>query len=470
LDDRKLKLMGNAPVRSAIIQLALPTMLAAIAQILYNMTDMLFIGMLGDSDLVAAISLAMPLVFVIVAFGNIFGIGAASYISRQLGEKNMDEARHANAVAFYTSAGGGVIICALLLVFIEPIIRLVGSSPNTFRPTVEYFTILAGFGPFLLLQVGLSGLVRSEGATSKAMWGMILGIGSNVILDPIFIFTLGMGLKGAAWATVIGNGLGTLFYIVHFIKGRTVLSIRPRDFKPTKRIYGETFKIGVPAAISMVILSISNILGNIFANGYGDKVVAGFGISMRVTSMAIMLMVGLAQGYQPFAGYNFGAKQYARLRSGIKITMIYSTSLALIFMVVFLLFGRFFVSIFISNDPETVEAGAMFVRGFAFGVTFIGPQMTFMNTFQATGKAVRALLLSLGRQLLVYVPMLLLLNHLFGLDGIVFAQPTADVVSCVAAVLMSISFMKQLHELEHKEEDVQQEVACLMESESEAGA
>jgi len=448
LDDGRLKLMGNAPVKSAIVRLALPTMLAAIVQILYNLTDTLYIGMLGDKELVAAISLAIPLVFVLNAYGNIFGIGAASYISRQLGAENFEEAWHANTVAVYTAAGGGAVLSALMFIFRGPLLSIIGTSPETFAPTEAYFGILVGCGPLLILQVALAGLVRSEGATAKAMWGMIIGVGSNIILDPIFIFTLGWGIEGAAWATVIGNALGTAYYLLHFIKGKTVLSIKPKHFCPSRRIYGQTFEIGLPAALSNLIMSLSFILGNVFAAGYGDDVVAGFGINQRINSTCVMLIIGLVQGFQPFAGYNFGAKHYRRLSQGIKVTALYSTALAVIFMIVFQLCPKEIVSLFIAGEPETVEAGVKFLKAFSLGLPFIGLQMTFMSTFQAAGLALRAFLLSLGRQLLIYVPLLLLLNSLMQLEGMIYAQPAADFISTIAAVLMSISFLKKLKKLD----------------------
>jgi multidrug efflux pump len=453
MDDRKLRLMGRTPVKSAIIRLAGPTMLAATVQIIYNWTDTAFIGLLGNSDLVAAISLALPLVFLIVAIGNIFGIGAASYISRQLGAKNMTEARHANSVAFYTAAGAGAVISASIFALREPLLHIIGTSAETFGPTFEYFSILIAFGPLLVLQVALAGLVRSEGATAKAMWGMVIGFGTNIVLDPVFIFGFGMGIKGAAWATVIGNGLGVLFYILHFIKGKTLLSIKLRDFRPTRRIYWQTLEIGVPASLSMLVMSVSFILGNVFANVYGDEVVAGFGICQRVMSMCIMLMVGVSQGYQPFAGYNYGAKQFDRLKSGLKVTMLYNISLGIFFMVFFLFFSREITGLFIKGNPATVDAAQMFVRAFALGMPFVGLQMTLMVTFQATGKAVRAMLISLGRQAIVFLPLLFLLNYLFGLDGFVYAQPLADIISAVAAVLLSISFIRQLRAMHDEQRD-----------------
>ena len=452
MDDKKLKLMGSAPVGRAILQLAIPTMLAAVVQILYNITDTIFIGMLGDSDLVAAISIILPLVFGIIAFGNLFGIGAASYISRQLGAGNMEEARHANAVAAYTATVVGVVLTVVFVVFRGPLLGVIGTSADTLGPTSEYFTILSSFSPLLILQVALAGLVRSEGATSKAMWGMIIGLGTNIVLDPVFIFTLEMGIAGAAWATVIGNGLGVVFYILHFVKGKTVLSIHPKDFRPSRRIYGQIMAIGVPASLSMLVMSISFLLTNVVASAYGDEVVAGIGICQRIMNICIMLMVGIAQGYQPFAGFNYGARQYDRLKRGLKMTMLYNISLGVIFMVLFVTFSHEISGIFIQGELETVNAAAMFLRAFALALPLVGLQFTLMTTFQAVGKALQAMFISLGRQAIVFIPLLYVFNSMFGLEGLRYAQPTADVISAVAAALMSISFIRQMRTLHDEQQ------------------
>ena len=296
--------------------------------------------------------------------------------------------------------------------------------------------------------------MRSEGATGRAMIGMVIGLGANIVLDPLFIFVFGLGVVGAAWATAIGNFLGMAYFVMHFLSRKTVLSIRPTDFKPSKRIFSESFKIGLPAALSTLIMGLSMVLSNVLASSYSDFIVAGNGAQMRVNSMCIMLMLGLAQGYQPFAGYNYGAKNYHRLRTGLMTTMVYSTALACFFTVVFLLFGREILSVIITNpeDIAALDAGTKILRAFALGAPFIGVQMTMMVTFQASGKAVRAMLLSLGRQCLLYIPLLFTLNALFGFDGYIFAQPIADVLAMVAALLMSISFIREMR-ARHEDEN-----------------
>lgn len=443
--------MENAPVRSAILKLALPTMLGMVVQVIYNFTDTFFIGLMRDTNMIAAVSLATPLFMAIQAFGNIFAVGSASYISRKLGEKDFTEAKHANAVAFYTSIIVGVVLAGLMILFKTPLLHAIGTSEDTFAPTNEYFTIIAACSILPVLQVSMAGMVRSEGATVKSMMGIVIGVVSNIILDPIFIFGFGLGIAGAAWATIIGNALGTGFYILHFCSKKTLLSIRPKDFKPSTRIYGQSLKIGVSSAVSTAIMGLSMVLANVFAHQYSDATVAGNGIQMRINSICIMLMIGLAQGYQPFAGYNYGARNHHRLIDGLKTTMLYNTVLACFFTLMFVLFGRSLVTAF-TDDPAVIEAGTKILHAFCWGAPFIGMQMTLMTTFQASGKAVRAMLISLGRQCVLYFPLLFILNGLFGFDGYIYAQPTADILTTIAAVLLSISFLKELRKL-HSEEN-----------------
>ncbi|MDC7226731.1 MAG: MATE family efflux transporter [Spirochaetales bacterium] len=447
MNNDRIQIMENTPVRQAIIKLALPTMLSMAVVMIYNLTDTFFIGRLNNPNLVAALSIASPIFMAIQAIGNIFANGAASYISRKLGAKENDEAKSTASVAIYTAIAIGVVITAALLIFREPLLSFIGTSAATYQATSDYYTVISVFAIIFIFQIAISGLIRSEGATNIAMMGIILGIGLNIVLDPIFILVLDMGVGGAAWATAIGNGVGALYYIGYFARKKSLLSIAPRWFKPNKVMYGETFKIGIPSALSNLVMSFSMVLVNILAAGYGDHVVAGNGIQMRVASMAFMLIMGLAQGFQPFAGYNYGAEMYHRLKDGFKITLIYSTILACFFCLIFIIFGESLIGAFI-KDQATVDAGAKILKAFAIAIPFVGLQMTMMITFQSVGKAINAMIVSLGRQCIIYVPALFILNHLFGFNGFIYAQPIADFLTTGGAVLMSLSFFKGLGRLD----------------------
>jgi putative MATE family efflux protein len=436
-----IELMETGRVSTAIIKLALPMLAALLAQALYNMTDMFFIGQTGDTNMVAAVSLAFPLFMMAQAIGNIFAVGASSYISRKLGEKDHDEAKRTSAVSFYASRGVGLLMTASIFAFKEPILWMVGASKDTFSHTDNYFSVLAAFMPLAAAAGSMSGQMRSEGATQKAMTLQLIGIVLNIILDPILILGFNMGTAGAGWATVAGWVLSFAYGIRYFLSKETALSIAPKDFMPNKKMVADVLSIGIPAGINAIVMSISNILSNRISASYGDHVVAGFGIQMRVVSVVFMMVFALVLGYQPFAGYNYGAKQFVRLRKGFKLTLLYATGLCLSWSVILGIFGDSFLGFFV-NDAKTVEAGKAILDPFLWALPFIGPQITLMVSFQAFGKPLQAMVITLGRQLLFFIPLLYLLNHLFGFKGFVWAQPAAEMLNTGTAILMGLSLVK----------------------------
>jgi putative MATE family efflux protein len=441
MNSSTLDLMGNAPVSKAIIKLALPTMLGMIAQSVYNMTDVFFIGLTGDPDLVAGVALAMPLFFLTQGLGGIFAIGSASYISRKLGEGDFAEARRTNAVSFYLTIALGLAVAAICILFKEPILLLAGTSADTYAPTDSYFTIVAVFAVVMIQNVSLQGQCRSEGATTRATTGMVLGIAVNIAADPLFIFTFDMGIEGAAWATVVGAAISDLYFIAFFRSKKSMLTLSLAELKPNRRMLAEILKIGVPSAASNIVMSFSAILSNNFAAAYGDHVVAAVGVTMRVCSMAFMLLMGLALGFQPFAGYNYGAGNIKRLTKGLKVTLIYGIIVSVAFTVLFLIFSRQIIVLFI-DDAATIDAGEKIMRAFVIGMPAIGVQVTLMTTFQALGKPVRAAIVTMGRQCLFFIPLLIILNDRFGFDGYVFAQPLSDIITTGIALALAVTMIR----------------------------
>jgi len=438
-----IELMENAPVWRAIIKLGLPTMLSMIVQGVYNITDTFFIGMTGDPDLIAGISLAFPLFMLTQGIGSMLGVGSASYISRKLGERDYEEARHTASVTFYLTFIIGGVMSAVMLLFKGGILSIIGASAETYAPTDEYFTVVCIFCIAMIQNITLQSMVRSEGAAMPAMVGMVIGIAVNIALDPLFILTFGWGVSGAAWATVIGATVSCIYFI-HFVSSKkTLLSLLPKDMKPNKVMISEILKIGVPMGLTHFMLTIAGIATNILAAGYGDFVVAGQGINMRVNSLAFSMVMGLALGFQPFAGYNYGARNYKRLNTGLKTTIIYSTSLSVVFSAIFFIFCSDIVALFIDDAP-TVEAGTRLLRAFVFGMPFIGVQVTLMTTFQALGKPIRAFIVTMGRSCMVFLPLLFILNYVFGFDGYVLAQPLADIITSAMSIVLGVTLFKTL--------------------------
>ena len=436
--------MEHAPVKRAILKLAIPTVLSTIIQLIYNLTDTYFIGLLHDPLQLAAINLAFPVFMMIQALGNIFGSGAPSYVSRCLGAKKYEEAKRTSSVSFYAAIACSLLMTCLAFLFMDPILSLVGTRPDTIVQTRQYMSVICGCSVILMIQIILPSLIRSEGRVKEAVIGMVIGTGLNIVLDPVFILVFHQGVAGAAWATVIGNAVSDIYYIVVFLRGRTNLSIRPKDCRPSKRILSEVFKIGLPSSVSQIIMSFSNILTNNLAAGYGSVVISAFGVAGKAIIMIVMIVIGFVTGYAPFAGYRYGAHNTHRLIEGLKFTMICGTAACLVFLALLLGFGGTFMRAF-SNDAGIISTGIQVIRAQAWAVPFMAVQMTMMATFQATGQALKATIVNLGRQCLFYIPLMFLFNSIWHLTGLMYAQCVADLLTTAVAVALGIPFLRKIH-------------------------
>jgi putative MATE family efflux protein len=438
-----IELMESAPVTQSIIRLAIPMMIGSIAQMVYNMTDTFFIGQTGNPNMVAGISLTMPLFMLSQGLGNIFAMGANSYLSRCLGAKLHDEAKHTAAVSFWITVAMGAVLTVLLILFRNPILHLIGTSDVTFPFAHDYFVIVSTFIIPALLGMTLGGIIRSEGANAAMTQGQLIGIVVNIILDPIFILAMNLGVAGAAWATIVGQACGAAYFILYFVRGKSTLSINPRNFAPNAHMISEVLKIGIPSALSNIIMTFASIYTNVVASSYGDQVVAGSGVTMRVSSVSFMLIMAIAFGYGPFAGFNYGARNIKRLEAGLKVTMLFTTGLGILFVAIFGIFGKALISAFI-DDPPTIEAGWALMAAHLIGMPFMGIQMTIMVTFNSLGKAIRSTIINMGRQFIFYLPLLFFMNSRWGFTGFLFSQPISDVLTAVVSVLFFLSLLRKI--------------------------
>ncbi len=443
----RIEIMENYPVPKAILVLALPSMLAMLVQLIYGLTDTFFIAQTGNTDMIAAITFAMPIVMVFQAVGNIFSVGGGAYVSRQLGAHKMEEVKRASSTCFYLSVFFGICLTIFFGIYIDRIVRWFGAIQGTLDYTKEYLIIMSSLSFFPILQVTLAGLIRSEGATKQAMIGVFLGISSNIVLDYLFILKMGMGIKGSAIATLIGNIIACVYYLFYFIKGKSFLSLSLHYFKPNKVMIYNILAIGIPSSLCTLVVGFSSVLTNNIGSVYGEEVISANGIQMRVIGVVLFLIMGLAQGYQPFAGYNFGAKNIRRLVASFKVTMIYGTCLSLIATAILYFFGRQIMALFI-DDSKVIQVGASMIHAFLWVLPFLCIQFTITKTFQATGRAMLAMFLVLGRQILFFIPLLLILNHYFAFNGYIYAQPIADLVTTIISILLSFYFFQDLKKME----------------------
>ena len=438
------------PMPKAVAALAIPTMLGMFVSILYNLADTFFIGQLGDPNQVGAITIATPMFFMTMAFGSIFGVGASSYISRLLGMKKYLLAKQASAFSFYSSIVIGIIVTILSIAFLPPILGLSGATEQTYQYAYDYLFITLLGSTFSILSFAFGQIFRAEGAIKEAMFGMMLGTILNIVLDPIFIFSLDMGVKGAACATVISNFLVTCYYVYYLLKKSERLSISLSIFK--EREDGEKFRlsmmnpiyaIGVPASMGTILMGISNAILNNFAASYGVKIIASVGIVGRINTLPILLVIGLAQGVQPLIGFNYGAKNYARLKSAIIFTIATGSIISIIFTALFYFQAQSLVQIFI-NDNEVVQLSTYFLRVSMLSMPFLPLLFVIITTIQSMGKGLHALVLSIARQGLIFIPTIIIANAHFGYQGIVHAQPIADILSLAVALAIFSTIAKQL--------------------------
>ena len=403
--------------------------------VIYNMVDTFFVGKLGDPNQVAAVSIATPVFLFLMAAGNMFGMGGSSFISRALGEKNLDKVKHISAFCFYGSIIIGIFGAFLFFAGMTTILSLIGSSSATAPFARDYLSYIAYGAPLVVLSTAYSNLVRGEGAATTAMVGMMSGTVANIILDPIMILNLKMGVSGAAIATVIGNAVSLVIYLFHVCSKKSLLSIHIKDFKMGDRIAASVFAIGLPASLNNILMSLSNIVMNNFLSAYGDIPVASMGVAQKANMLVVFLQMGLAAGVQPLIGYCYGAKNFRRMKDSMRFAMFTNLVIGVTMTTIYIFFSRNIVSTFI-KDAEVIETGNMMLKALMVSAPILGSLFIFNFSFQAMGKALQALALSVSRQGFVFLPMLFIGRSLAGLNGIVYAQPTADIVSIVIAFLM----------------------------------
>lgn len=447
-----IELLERSPVPQAILKLSIPTVLSNIVSLLYNLTDTYFIGLLDDPVQLGAISLAFPVFMLIQAIGNVFGNGAPSYISRCLGAKRYDEVKRTSAVSVYVSSAATIVIGIAIFAFMDPILHLLGTSEANIGPTRSYLQVIVAFAVVIILQVILSSMLRAVGKVKEAVIGIIIGTVLNIILDPVFILVFHQGVAGAAIATIIGNFVGVVYYIAVYIKGDIPLSIQLKDCRPSVRIFSEVLKIGLPNSVSVIIMSCSNIILNNLASDFGDHVVSAYGVSGKLIQMVFMIVVGYVTGYMPFAGYNYGAGNFKRMLSALKFTMLSGTGICLVLLVPFVWLSLNFVGAF-TTDAQIIDVGVRFLRAQAWAVPIMAVQSTMMVTFQATGQAIRAMTVNMGRQLLYNIPFLFLFSRLWGLNGLLHAQMAADYCTVITAVLIGIPLLRSLHQKSKQQTD-----------------
>ncbi|MCB6609854.1 MATE family efflux transporter [[Clostridium] symbiosum] len=441
--NRKIELLGSAPIAKALLAMGIPTMIGMMINALYNLVDAYFVGGLGTSQM-GAISVTFPLGQAVVGLGLLFGNGAASYISRLLGRGEKESADRVASTALYGSISVGAVVILCAVIFLHPILRLLGATESIMPYAVTYAGIYVMSSIFNVFNVTMNNIVTSEGAAKTTMCALLAGALLNMVLDPIFIYSLGYGVAGAAAATAISQVFSTLVYLWYLFRKKSVFSFSIKKCCFSQRIMSEIFKIGIPTLIFQLLTSLSITLINMQAGEYGDSVIAGMGAVTRIISMGSLMVFGFIKGFQPIAGYSYGAKKYDRLQEAIKTSILWSTIFCVIFGLVMALFPTAIISQFTKGDAEMIRVGQSALRANGFSFLLFGFYTVYSSLFLALGKAKEGFILGACRQGLCFVPVILLLPHIWGLSGILYAQPAADVISAAIAVAMAVSLHREL--------------------------
>lgn len=440
---KELEVFHSAPVPKAVLKNTIPAMAAMLMVLIYNLADTFFIGMTHDAYQVAAVSLATPAFLIFMSLGNVFGIGGTSVISRALGEGRMEYAKKVCSFCMWACVTVGVIMSVLFQIFMRQILVVMGTSADTYGFARSYLTIVTCSGPFVLLANCYSNVVRAEGQPGKAMMGQLLGNLLNVVLDPIFILWCDWGIVGAAVATVIGNVFAACYYLVYFLRKKSILSIHPKDFTMRDKVCSSVLVIGIPASLGSMLMSISQIVMNSQMATFGDMAVAGIGVASKVIMITGMVCIGFGQGVQALLGYCVGAKLWPRFKKVMAFSVFFSVGLSILMTGICYLFTDQIVSAFLT-EPAAFDYASQFVRillttGFLFGMFYV-----LTNALQAAGAATAALIINLSRQGFIYIPALFIMKAALGVTGLAWAQPVADVLSTFLVVFLYFRTVKRM--------------------------
>ena len=448
--DKTKNPLGYEKLPKLLRNFAIPSIIAMLVTSLYNIVDQIFIGQgvgyLGN----AATNVAYPLTTICLAIALLIGIGGASRFSLELGAGNKDKAEQSTGNAITLMILCGIIYLVIIQIFAVPMLNIFGSTPDVLPYAVSYTRITAFGMPLLIITNGLSNLARADGSPKYSMTTMLLGAIINTILDPIFIFVFDMGISGAALATVIGQVASCIMALLYIPKFKHI-HLQKKYFRLKGIICKQIVTLGMSNSFNQLAITLVQIVFNNTLTYYGAMSVYGSdiplaccGIVMKVNAVLLSIIIGIAQGCQPIIGFNYGAKKYLRVKGIYKLAITFAVIICSIGFIIFQFFPGQLISIFGSGSPEYMEFAVKFMRIFLFMVPVLGIQVLSANFFTAIGKAMKGLFLSLTRQVLFLIPLILILPIMFGIEGILFSAPIADIAAFIVAFLLISKELKRM--------------------------
>ena len=434
--NKKIQLLGSVPIPKALIALGLPTMTGMLINALYNLADTYFVGGLG-TDQMGAVTLAFPLGQIIVGLGLLFGNGAAAYLSRLLGKGDKETGNRVASTALYSSVAIGAISIIISLFFLKPILKQLGAIESVMPYALTYTTIYIAFSIFTVFNVTMNNIVSSEGAARTAMYALLCGAVLNVILDPILIYVCDLGVAGAAVATALSQVLSTIIYLIYIFRKKSIFTFRIHEYHPSDGVMKEILKVGIPTMLFQILTSFSIAMINHTATEYGKSALAAMGPVTKIMTVGTLIVYGFLKGFQPIAGFSYGAGKYDRLHEAIRIAILWSTAFCVIYGLIAIIFSRNIIALFTKSDLEMIHIGSKALRANGLSFMFFGFYTVYSFLFLVMGKAKEGAFLGACRQGICFLPCILILPALLNLDGILIAQPVADVLAAIITVFMA---------------------------------
>lgn len=438
--------LGTKPVGRLLWQYALPAIIAMTAASLYNMVDSIFIGQGVGPMAISGLTITFPLMNLTAAFGAAIGVGASTAISVKLGQKDYAVAQHILGNTVTLNLIVGLAVGFICLLFLDPILLFFGASEQTLPYARDYMVVILAFNVFSHMFYGMNSVLRASGKPRHAMYATVFTVVLNAILDPIFIWPLGLGIRGAAYATILSQALALVWQMWLFSNKRELLHLKRGTFRPNGRIVGNIIAIGLsPFLMNVCACIVVIFINNGMVRYGGDLAVGAYGIANKVAFIFVMICMGVNQGMQPIAGYNFGARHFDRLIGVLRLALMAGTAITLTGFMVGTFFPTQCVSLFAKDSPELIGMASHALTCLVMMFPIVGIQIVSTSFFQSIGSAKKSIFLSLTRQLIFLVPAILILPHVFSdpLEGLWHAAPLADALASVLAIVMLVSQVRK---------------------------
>ncbi|MFR1316431.1 MAG: MATE family efflux transporter [Clostridium perfringens] len=443
--ESNIKYLKDEPIKKAIAHLSIPMMIGMSAGTIYNVINAYFIGLMNDTAMISAITLGLPIFTVLMAFGNMFGVGGGTFITRLVAKNEDEKAKKVAGYTFYASIISGILLGIISFLSIGPIVKLLGADANTLSYTTQYSTTLFTGGFSIILNFALEQIVRSEGASKESMYGMFISVIISTILDVLFILILNMHVYGAALSIVLANIASSIYYIWYLETKSENLKGFLHFFKLNLKDQSEIYKIGVSELIQSTFLIVTTLLLNNFSIQHGEGVVASFGISLRIVQIPEFFTMGIVLGVMPLIAYNFSNKNLSRLKESIKYSTLFILVISVLFAGIVYIFRNQVMHAF-SSDTSVLQIGSYILVAMLISTIFNSLTTLFMTIYQASGEGIATGIMAISQGCL-YIPVVITLHYFYGLHGLIWSMTITEITTCLIGVVLFIVYNKKLKKM-----------------------